>query len=95
MPTTQQSEFSWSNARHGKLTQCLRLLYLHHYASLGGHLRGADEATRHAYLLKQLVTLEMILGSVSTSMRARLPSQSGINCQFPATIPFSGGRAPA
>lgn len=81
MAAKQPSEFSWSNARHHKMLQCLRLLYLHHYGSLGGHLRGAVADTRRAYLLKQLVTLEMILGSVihefareiAIAIRDRLP----------------------
>ena len=56
--------FSWSNSRHKKQQRCPRLLYLHHYLALGGYHAGATEESRRAFLLKQLVTLDILLGGI-------------------------------
>jgi hypothetical protein len=55
-------EMSWSLSRHKAFTQCPRKARHQHYTSIGGHHPDADEITRHAFLLKRLVTLPSYLG---------------------------------
>ena len=64
MPRLHGPPFSWSNSRHKKQERCPRLVYLHHYVARGGHRADATDDQRLAFLLKQLVTLDMLLGTI-------------------------------
>ena len=56
--------FSWSYSRHGMFSECLRKYWLSYYGSWGGWGRGASERARELYLLKNLTSTPMWLGTV-------------------------------
>ena len=59
-----KNEFSWSKSRDEKFKTCPRQYYCQYYGSWGGWDATAPEGTRHLYVLKQLVTRYMWVGSV-------------------------------
>ncbi|MET0399698.1 MAG: PD-(D/E)XK nuclease family protein [Longimicrobiaceae bacterium] len=53
----------WSPTREAILQACPRRYFYHYYLSSGGWSPGASEAARHAYRLRQLTTLDLVLGT--------------------------------
>jgi CRISPR/Cas system-associated exonuclease Cas4 (RecB family) len=59
-----KNEFSWSKTRDETFQTCPRRYYFQYYGSWGGWDATAPERTRHLYVLKQLVTRHIWVGSV-------------------------------
>jgi CRISPR/Cas system-associated exonuclease Cas4 (RecB family) len=55
-------EFSWSISRQRKLDDCPRAYFFHYYAAHNGWLREAPVLAKQTYRLKQLTSIDMILG---------------------------------
>jgi hypothetical protein len=66
--TANYPTFSWSHTRDRLLGSCARRYYYRYYLAHGGWHRDASPSTRQAYVLTQLTTLELTLG---TSLHAR------------------------
>ena len=59
-----KNEFSWSKSRDDTFNECRRQYYFQYYGSWGGWDEKAPERTRHAYVLKQLVSRHMWAGDL-------------------------------
>jgi hypothetical protein len=66
--TPGDPSFAWSHTRDRMLWSCTRRYYYRYYLADGGWKRDASRATRQAYVLSQLTSLELVLG---TSLHAR------------------------
>ncbi len=81
MGKTLFNEFSWSNSRHQKFSECRRAYWFHYYRSWGGWEPDAPEWKRQLYVLKQLSNRFMWSGSIAhaairgtlTAIRQRRP----------------------
>ena len=58
-----KNQFSWSRSRARSLESCARQYWIHYYGSWGGWERNAPTDARQAYLLKQVVSRQMWVGS--------------------------------
>lgn len=58
------NELSWSRSRAGILSDCPRRYWFSYYGSWGGWSADAPERTREIYMLKQLSTRWMWVGSI-------------------------------
>ncbi|MDQ3555301.1 MAG: PD-(D/E)XK nuclease family protein [Gemmatimonadota bacterium] len=82
--TAALPRFSWSHSRDRTFARCARRYYLRYYAGAGGWREDADPATRAAYCLRHLITLELALGielherarEMAGAVRARRPVPS-------------------
>ena len=70
MPSSTASGpgFTWSHTRDRLLQSCARRYYYRYYQAQGGWHRDASPAARRAYVLGQLTSLDLALG---TSLHAR------------------------
>src|SRR3990167_1343516 len=59
-----KNEFSWSRSRATTLDACPRRYWFSYYGSWGGWNEGAPPRTREIYILKQLASRWMWVGSV-------------------------------
>lgn len=57
------NEFSWSKSREGTFSECKRRFWFQYYGSWGGWEAHADPRTREIYILKQLVSRPMWIGT--------------------------------
>jgi PD-(D/E)XK nuclease superfamily len=55
-------DFSWSISRQRKLDDCPRAYFFHYYGSHNGWLREAPPLAKEAYRLKQLTSIDALLG---------------------------------
>jgi hypothetical protein len=62
MPAKATPPFSWSYTRDRTLAECERRYFYQYYAAYGGWRPDAPVESRLAYELKQLMTLDMVLG---------------------------------
>jgi len=58
------NRLAWSYSRHGLFHDCPRGYYYHYYGSWGGWSAEADEDARRLYLLKQLKSRHLWVGSI-------------------------------
>jgi hypothetical protein len=58
----------WSVSRDGRLRDCERRYYLHHYGSVGGKRADAPPQTRETYILKHLRNRFMWIGEIVHSL---------------------------
>lgn len=70
-----QNELSWSVSRGRMLGKCHRMYFFHYYLSWGGWKRDAPALNRKAYILKQIRTIPMYVGSVCHALIADLLSK--------------------
>jgi len=59
-----QNEFSWSLSRDSIFNACLRQYYYHYYGSWGGWRHEAPPDVKELYVMKNLQTMPMWIGSV-------------------------------
>lgn len=59
-----KNEFSWSVSRHQLFTGCQRAYYYNHYGSWGGWEINAPERIRQTYILKNIVSMPIWVGSI-------------------------------
>jgi len=59
-----KNEISWSNSRANTFTGCRRQYYYNYYGSWDGWYKNADPFRRQCYILKNMTSLPMFIGTV-------------------------------